>query len=213
MDEWCTANCNANFCPGAMCVCKTAPMYPNYSVYPQTLPWNKIYPQQVDTYNSNNAQRYPMAAILRAQPQTQPEVAHPSVVQPRGIPPTIVRTVRAQPKTPAPVTLNHDHPSLQNRIKRIQKQARSIQRNAVSRRGTGRPAVKRRSQKVVEGSVFQKDVSSARLASQKKIVSTANKYLCKATGRYTGLPQFDDWCHNNCMKVICPLLICECRAQ
>ncbi|KAK6184942.1 hypothetical protein SNE40_007289 [Patella caerulea] len=45
MDEWCTANCNANFCPGGMCVCQPErSVYPTYSVYPpQAQSWMNSY--------------------------------------------------------------------------------------------------------------------------------------------------------------------------
>ncbi|XP_067653661.1 uncharacterized protein [Haliotis asinina] len=200
MDEWCTANCNANFCPGGMCICQPdEPSYPAFSMYPaQTQAWTNTYRPRLNDYNTQ-ARVSQSLSPFAPRHHTAPHSIHTqsNVQQPRQ---------HVQQHT-------QQHPQQHNQQHIQQRTHQQLYRQQLRRQ----PQMHNQSPKQSSRSIFspphERTPSHPTPARPSHNVwGQKGKYYCRATGRYAGLKRFDDWCSTNCMNVICPLLICECNS-
>ena len=173
MDEWCTANCNANYCPPAMCVCQRKPdaFSPRYELV-EPSSWTSPYKQAVrhTTYRH-------LAPLQLYIPDSRRDSPAPS--KSMFSPPSTYNAYQSEEVVRTPFVDAYS-PFAQQPQHQPQPQPQS--------RGTG------------EKSYGLRGVSGWNRKSM----------VCRATGHYTGLPHYDNWCTNNCAQAMCPLLMCTC---
>ncbi|XP_071115849.1 putative uncharacterized protein DDB_G0268364 [Haliotis cracherodii] len=212
MDEWCTANCNANFCPGGMCMCQPdEPSYPAFSMFPgQTQSWTNTYRPRLNEYTQARASQSlsPFAPRHQTVPhsirtQSQPQQHNQQHGQQHN-------QQHSQQRT-------QQH-SQQRTQQRPQQRPQQRTRQQLHRQQPRRqPQMRSQSPKQPSRSIFsppreRTPSHSTPARPSQNVWAQKGKYFCRATGRYAGLKRFDDWCSTNCMNVICPLLICECNS-
>ena len=185
MDDWCTANCNANYCPPAMCVCqrKQDAFSPRYDLVD---PASWIRPYKPAVRHTSYRRLAPLQLHI-------PDSLAESRASSKSIfsPPSNYNTYRSEEAVRAPFVATYSPFAHQS-----QPQPRL--------RPQPQPRLRSQPQPHERGSVEESyGVGGVAGWNRKSMV-------CRATGHYTGLAHYDNWCSNNCAQAMCPLLMCTC---
>ena len=191
MDDWCTANCNANYCPPAMCVCqrKQDAFSPRYDLVD---PASWIRPYKPAVRHTSYRRLAPLQLHI-------PDSLAQSRASSKSIfsPPSSYNTYRSEEAIRTPFVATYS-PFAHQPQPQPQPQPR------LRPQPQPQPRLRPQPQPHERGSVEESYGVGGMTGWNRK--ST----VCRATGHYTGLPHYDDWCSNNCAQAMCPLLMCTC---